>query len=219
VVEALVSLGPALPGQQERNQVRDQHGLQPIQVLLRGELVERVELQELQPRGGVEPCRVQLRVDLGDGGAAAFVAVAVRLRGEFAVLVDQAVVHRPGVDADAGDRFPALNCRLASGSETGKHLGEEGVEVPAEAAVGLHHSVGETVHDVERGPRRTAVGLRNPALMRPRITRPEEAPMSTAANRPPSTLAVGTVLTAGRLPRRRRPRGYGGRWCARVRCW
>ncbi len=207
VVEALVASVRRCPV--SRNAIRSgiSRACSPSRVRFGGELVERVELQELQPRGGVEPCRVQFPVHPGDGGAAAFVPVAVRLRGELAGGVDEAVVHRPGVDADAGDRFAPLRCRLAGGSEAGEHLGEEGVEVPAEAAVGLHHAVGETVHDVERGPRRTAVGgvgsgSPDPVLIRPRMTRPEEAPMSTAANtlpanRPPSTLSCCTGCRCG----------------------
>ena len=142
--------GAADPGEQERDQVRDEQGLQPVQVRFAGQLVDRVELQELQPGGGVEPGRVQFLVDLGDGGAAAVIAVAERLRGEFPGSVHQAVVHRPGVDPDAADRFAALPGDAGRGSEPGQHLGEQGVEVPAQAAVGLHHTVGKAVHGFQR---------------------------------------------------------------------
>ncbi len=117
VVEALVASVRRWPGEQERDQVRDEQGLQPVQVRLGGELVDRVELQELQPGGGVEPGRVQFLVDPGDGGAAAVIAVAERLRDEFPGGVDQAVVHRPGVDPDAGDRLAALRGRRGGGRE------------------------------------------------------------------------------------------------------
>ena len=83
------------------------------------------------------------------GGAAAVVPVAERLGNQFSGFVDQAIVHGPRVDADAG-------YLLALGSGDGgccgqalEHLGEEGVEVPAEAAVDLHHAVGEAVDHFE----------------------------------------------------------------------
>ena len=91
VVEALVASVRRWPV--SRNAIRSgiSSACSPSRSGLGGELVERVELQELQPGGGVEPCRVQFSVHAGDGGAAAFVAVAVRLRER----VSPAALTRP----------------------------------------------------------------------------------------------------------------------------
>ncbi len=155
-------LGAAPARQQEPDEVRDEQRLQPVQFGLRGELVDRVERQELQPRGGVEAGRVEFLVDPGDGGTAAVIAVAEGRRDEFAGGVDQAVVHGPGVDPDAGDALTAGRGRRGGGREPGEDLGEQGVEVPAEAAVELFDAVGEAVHRLQFGPLPTGTA-RDPA--------------------------------------------------------
>ena len=155
-------LGAALAGQQEPDEVRDEQRLQPVQFRLRGELVDRVERQELQPGGGVEPGRIEFLVDPGDGGTGPVIAVAERRRDQVAGGVDQPVVHGPGVDPDAGDALAAGRGRRGGGREPGEDLGEQRVEVPAEAAVELLDPVGEPVHGLQLGPRPTGTA-RDPA--------------------------------------------------------
>ncbi|BAS12238.1 hypothetical protein AHiyo8_05410 [Arthrobacter sp. Hiyo8] len=143
-------LGTALPRQFERNKVRNQQSLDAAQFTLRGELVDGIELQELQTRGGIEPRRVQDLVDVRDGGAAALVAVAERLGPQDTRGIHESVVDGPRVDPDTGDPLPACGGRFGGRRKSREHLTEQGVEVPVESAVELHDAVGETVHRFQR---------------------------------------------------------------------
>ena len=145
---------PPLARQQESDQVRDQEGLHPVQPGFRCELVQGVELQVLQTCDGVQLLRGNQRMDPFHRGPAALVPVAERLRGEFTGVVHQTIVNRPRVDADAHDAL-AVPTRHRSGSRQSlEYLREQGVEVPAEAAVELHNPVGEAVNRLERHPGR-----------------------------------------------------------------
>ncbi|MDQ0855532.1 hypothetical protein QFZ79_003643 [Arthrobacter sp. V4I6] len=88
-------------------------------------------------------------MDLGHGGAASLVPVTVGLRDELAGVIDQAVVHGPGVDADARDPRTACRGRPCGRGESVEHFREQGLEVPAQAAAGLHHTIWEAAHRLQ----------------------------------------------------------------------
>ena len=84
-------------------------------------------------------------MDLVDDRLGPPVPVGDRLGEQRAVGVQQAVVHRPGVDAEAGD----LRVALAQLLQADQDLLVESSQVPAQMAVGFLGAVGKTVHDVE----------------------------------------------------------------------
>ena len=99
-------LGARLAGEPEAEQVGDQQGgvgeLEEVR-RLGGELVQRVEREELQPVAGVELGVRHPLVHAVDAALGAGVAVVERV-AEQAPVPEQAVVDRPRVHADAADR-------------------------------------------------------------------------------------------------------------------
>ena len=94
------------------------------------ELVERVERQELQPRPRVEAVRRHERVDALDATRRPLVAVVERFGDELTAGIEQAVIHAPRVDADAGQ----VVGRRRGTAESFQDLAPEGGGIPAEAA-------------------------------------------------------------------------------------
>ncbi|ROR46465.1 hypothetical protein EDD39_4736 [Kitasatospora cineracea] len=97
-------LGPEGAGEPVGEQVGDQQqGAGPVEVLLGGELEERVERQVLEAGDAVEVAGGDAAPDVFDGGGAARVAVVEGVVDEGAVGVEESVVDGPAVDADGGD--------------------------------------------------------------------------------------------------------------------
>ena len=172
VVDAFVASVRSSPGEPERQQVGEQHDVggtfETAAALVGHELVQGVERQELLAVDRIEVGGVDDPMDVFDDRARAVVAIGDRLVDELSVAVEQGVVDAPGVDAD----------RLHLGKLAGQlaepidHLLEQRANGPPEMTVGLDESVGETVDRLEG---------HGAASTRPAITRPPDAPMSTAA--------------------------------------
>ncbi len=94
---------------------------------LRGELVDRVERQLLDAGGGVELLGRDPPAHLLEDSVGAGVAVAVRVAEQRPGRVEEAVVDRPGVDADRVDRSGCL--------QPGEDLPVQAADVPVQAAV------------------------------------------------------------------------------------
>ncbi len=125
-------LGAAFPGQPVGEQVGDQQQLGRLgQQRFRHQLEHRVERLELQPVDLVQPGG--RRDALGAG-----VAVVHGVVEQLAARVEQAVVDRPAVDADAVD--------LARALQPGQHLAVEAWYVPVQPVTLAHRAVGEPVH-------------------------------------------------------------------------
>ena len=212
VVEALVASVRRDAGEEERDQVRDEQGLEAVEVRFAGELVDRVEVQELQPGRGVQAFRIEAPVDLGHGTAAAVIPVAEGLPDQLAGGVHLSVVDGPGVDPDAGDPLPVRCCAVRGGRQPGEDLREQRGEIPAQAAAGFHHAVGEPVDRFQHHPRGPA-GTGDPAQHHPAGGSPD---IDGGEHARPDV--EGAVVIGGRRWRRRRPPGCAVRWCARVRC-
>ncbi len=137
--------GDAGTGEEEGEEVRDEErGVGVVSELVRPELVERVEREELQAVAGVELLERDQGVDLVHAAGGAVVAVVERL-GEQLTGTQEAVVDRPRVDADGLDvRFPAHRFR-----EAVEDMGDEGVEVPVQTVGAGHRSVREPRHGLE----------------------------------------------------------------------
>jgi len=91
------------------------------------ELVERVEGLEGDARRAVDRLVAELRAQPGERLLRARVAVGRDRAHELAVVIEQRVVDRPGVDADRVDR-----ATLGRAAETLEDLLEEPLERPAE---------------------------------------------------------------------------------------
>ncbi len=129
-------------------------------------------------------------------GLVAGVAVVHRIAQQRAVGVEQAVVDRPGVDTDRGQRTLLEGAREALDDGRGDQ-----VPVPPEVA-----------HRVAPGGVRDAVDDLRLEARRPEVD-------STDANRGGTTVHRGDdvghrVLSGGTRPPRRNRRGCGGRWSA-----
>jgi hypothetical protein len=139
------ALGNADAGDPVRDEVGDeQGGLGLGRAVIRGELVQRGERQELQAVAGVQLGERHSCVHHVDAAGAAFVAVVERL-GPQRVALQQPVVDRPGVDADALDRGLAAH-RLGEAVEDVLH---ERLEVPVQAVLAPHGPVREPCHLLE----------------------------------------------------------------------
>ena len=177
VVEALVRSAPDLAGEPVGEQVREQQ--QRLGRLERGraargdELVDRVERQLLQAGDGVQLARRRpRRAPASATPSVRRVAVAVRGCRAAAVAVEQPVVDRPGVDADA----VAAARRAATSREPAEHLAVDAERRPSAATVATPHR--------PLGKRCTSSSSSAPAdRPSPTITRPLVAPRSTAATR------------------------------------
>ena len=140
-------LGGDLAGQVVGKQLRQHHDVpRPGQggAVVGSELEDRVDRHQLQAGDLVEPT---LSDPLDDVAVAGSALVAVRHRGldELAAGIEQAVVGRPGVDAD--------RCQRTAGTstvETAFHLGDETVPVPPQrpAVVG-DRAMGVAVDDLQ----------------------------------------------------------------------
>ena len=201
VVEALVSSVPCSPGEPVRQQVGDEQqpsgGGQLGRATGRGELVERVERQRTAGR-----CRVQLR------GAA---RVRAHLLGDAARCGRRG--SAPGCRAAPrrrrAARSPRPRCRCRSESTVpARAASRRPSRTPAYSAedvpVQARRAAGPAGWGT--GAPRSAPALPGPT--RPTMTRPLDAPRSTAAN-----ACHAPSLSAGRRPRRRRRPGRAARWC------
>src|SRR5690606_17811335 len=106
--------------------------------LLAGELVERVERQELQAVAAVELLKARDVVHGRDSGSRPLVAVVAR-RAERAVAAHRRVVAGRRGDADRGD----ARCDAESLAETAAHAPVQRHETPLQAARGLDGLVEE----------------------------------------------------------------------------
>jgi hypothetical protein len=132
-------------------------------------------------------------VDEVGAGRVAGVAVVPRIGDEHAVAVEQPEVDAPRVDADARRRlrFPS-----GGGAQPLEDLAVQPQDVPVEAVGQSDRLVGEAVDLVEAQLTRAT---------RPTMTRPLDAPISTATTEPEAELAAElTDPTAGQAARRSR---------------
>ncbi len=214
-------LGTGLAGQPVPDEVGDeQRGVCELEDVagLGGELVERVERQELQPVALEELGMRHPVVNGPDAEGRAGVAVVERV-AEKASAAQQPVVDGPGVDADARDAGFGAE-RLA------KPLHGRAVErqdVPVQAVADLHRVVREACDrcGVERvGP---DVPDDHPAAGRAQVDGRDGAGAPAHARTPPALLGAGSagsgtrrVIGGTRRRRRSRP-GCAGRWCGSAR--
>ena len=162
------------------------------------QLIEGVERLELQPgrarralAGATSACTA-FHAPRG-----AVVPVVERVAEQRAGRVDQPVVHRPGVDPDAGQpRLPATPCAVPPArSRYSSRMFQ------CSPSGGPHRLVREPVHRRDARARPARRGRPSPD----RWTR-----RGRPRRHSPSWV---TALTAGRRRRRRRRRGCAGRWC------
>ena len=176
-------------------------GGREIRGALRGdELEDRVERLRLQARARVELVGGDRREDPVRHAVGAVVAVVDRgCRRGAPSPSTQAVVDRPRVDADAVER-PGVGDAAAQPVED---AAPEPRQVPAQRPSGTSTAPLGNRCDLLEDDRGASV-----AVDPPRMTRPLDAPRSTAANPP---------ISAGRPRRRRSRRGRAGRWSGRGR--
>src|SRR5262249_39930306 len=117
--------------------------------LLRKQLIQSVDLHELQA-GIFEDLLARYdREDLFHGAVGARVAIVPRIRAETAVLCDEAVIHSPGIDADAVQRQLAIADRDA---DRVLNLVPEPQRVPVERAKYSYRSIRKAVNLFDREP-------------------------------------------------------------------
>jgi hypothetical protein len=112
---------------------------------VRSQLEEGVEREELDPAAPVE---LRTRNDgqhLLHHPGGARVAVTDRTLDERAAVVEEGIVHAPGVHPDAGERCPQLRRRQQARLD----LAEQSLGVPAQVAVYRLDLVRETVNHLE----------------------------------------------------------------------
>ena len=109
--------------------------------LVPAELVDGVEGLELDARPLIEPVKGNCLV--GQLGALSTTAVPVAVQGQNGpvLVVQQHIVHRPGVDAHAVGH----NALLLAGIQAADHLTAQPVQVPHQMAVPLIGQVGKAV--------------------------------------------------------------------------
>ena len=195
-------LGGGLAGQPVAEQVRDEeHRPGPGERLRageRGQLVERVERQELDAGPLVEARLAGPLVDEVGAGRVAGVAVVPRIGDEHAVAVEQPEVDAPRVDADARGR---LRLAPGGGAQPVEDLAVQPQDVPVEAVGQPDRLVGEAVDLVETQLPRAHPADDDPAARRADIDRDDRAGGGTGggAHRPhrrPSSATVTAIVTA-----------------------
>ncbi len=117
-------------------------------LLRRGELVDRVERQFLDAGPRVELVMRDQAVNLFIDAVRAVVAVAVSLRGEVPLRVEERVVDAPCIDCHARRDLSELGALLHAVQD----LPEQALRVPAAVAVLLHHTVLKTVDLLQDHP-------------------------------------------------------------------
>ncbi len=110
------------------------------------ELVQRAEREVLEPVDLVQLVGVDEVVDPPHRRIGAGVAVGDRVGEQAAAGIEQAVVHRPRVDADRLDGRELAAERPQAVAD----LVVQPADVPPQVPVGLAHPVREAVHRVER---------------------------------------------------------------------
>ena len=113
-------------------------------------------------------------VNSSRGGGTAAIPVAKRRSGQGAACIHQAVVHGPGVDANAGNHGASCGGMLRGCLEPQQDLVKEPLKIPEETP---------SRSTTPLGKRCTTWRSALPAVRLPTMTRPEDAPMSTAANK------------------------------------
>ncbi len=181
-------------GQQEQ-------GAGAVEVLLGGELEDRVERHVLKAGDPVQLTGREAAPDGLDGGGAARVAVVERVAEERAVGVEEPVVDGPAVDADGGE-VPASG-GLAEAVQNALVQAEG---VPVQPVRELDGSVVEAVGLGEVEAVTADAADEHPSAGGAEVRRGEGGRGVERAGR-------HGRLSAGRPRRRRRRRGCGGRWC------
>ena len=180
------------------DEVREQQqGLRIVESGLGRQLVDGVERQLLQPGDGEQLLLGHQRQDLVEDGVGAGVAVAVRDRPAA-----------PRTRRAARSRRPRRRRRSRPRART-----SQGRRAPRAAAEQRPSAANR--RSAVTGPlanRCTSSSASVSAPTVPTITRPLDAPRSTAATRTVDGLLVVIVSAGSRRRRRRRP-GCAGRWC------
>ena len=163
-------LGADLAGEPVGQQVRDQQqGLRAVQLPgpgRRGELIDRVERQLLDPGHRVQLGRADPRGYLAGDPVGPAVAVVHRVAQQRAVRAEQAVVHGPRVDADAGQvRAPGR------GAQPGQHVRVQPEDVPVQRAQHPDRLVAEPVRLAQPQRARPGPAGHHPAAGRAEIDR------------------------------------------------
>jgi hypothetical protein len=134
-----------------------------------GELVDGVDRHELDAGAGEDRVAPEPGADVLHHAVGARVAVGDRLFEDPAAAVDQAIVHAPGVDADAGDWGAARRGRRAGRRHPVAEPLLETREIPSQVPGREPRSVGEAVHLLERERRPGRLADQGPAAARAEI--------------------------------------------------
>ena len=175
VVVAFVNSVTSRPRERRRDEIRDHQqavGRRRKALLdVSGQLKERVEWQELDAGAGENLLAGHAREDARHDVFRAAVAIRDRIFEQAPVAIDEAVVHAPAVDADAGHLAACGARALGRDAEPRANLAQDGREVPAQVTAHLARGIAESSDLVEL----EAAGPSAPVK-----TRPLPAPRSTA---------------------------------------